>query len=129
MNLNIKALNKIHEKIKELNRQNNLLSAKYNNDPKYARIHKRLIERGDISKRESQIYEALVGVKIDADEKVLNMTDMLNNESYFERMMISNVITRFKNEQKIDLNTETTKYINKLVIKEYMTEFNGINHG
>ena len=129
MNLNIKALNKIHEKIKELNRQNNLLSAKYNNDPKYARIHKRLIERGDISKRESQIYEALVGVKIDADEKVLNMTDMLNNESYFERMMISNVITRFKNEQKIDLNTETTKYINKLVIKEYITEFNGLNNG
>ena len=129
MNLNIKALNKIHEKIKELNRQNNLLSAKYNNDPKYARIHKRLLERGDISKRESQIYEALVGVKIDADEKVLNMTDMLNNESYFERMMISNVITRFKNEQKIDLNTETTKYINKLVIKEYITEFNGLNHG
>ena len=83
----------------------------------------------EISKRESQIYEALVGVKIDADERVLNMTDMLNNESYFERMMISNVITRFKNEQKIDLNTETTKYINKLVIKEYITEFNGINHG
>ena len=50
MNANIGALNKIHEKIKELNRQNNLLSNKYNNDPKYARIHKRLLERGNISK-------------------------------------------------------------------------------
>ena len=30
MNANIGALNKIHEKIKELNRQNNLLSNKYN---------------------------------------------------------------------------------------------------
>jgi type I restriction enzyme, R subunit len=127
MNANIGALNKIHEKIKELNRQNNLLSSKYNNDPKYARIHKRLVERGDISKRESQIFEALAGVKIDADEKVLSNTDMLNNESYFERMMISNVITRFKNEQKIELNTDATKYINKLVVNEYINEFNGVN--
>ena len=129
MNANIGALNKIHEKIKELNRQNNLLSSKYNNDPKYARIHKRLVERGDISKRESQIFEALAGVKIDADEKVLSNTDMLNNESYFERMMISNVIARFKNEQKIELNADATKYINKLVVNEYINEFNGVNFG
>jgi type I restriction enzyme R subunit len=129
MNANIGALNKIHEKIKELNRQNNLLSSKYNNDPKYARIHKRLVERGDISKRESQIFEALAGVKIDADEKVLSNTDMLNNESYFERMMISNVIARFKTEQKIELNTYVTKYINKLVVNEYINEFNGVNFG
>ena len=60
-----------------------------------------MLERGNISKRESQIFEALEGVKIDADEKVLSNTDMLNNESYFERMMITNVIKRFKDEQKI----------------------------
>ncbi len=126
MNANIGALKKIHEKIKELNRQNNLLSSKYSNDPKYARIHKRVLERGDVSKRESQIFEALAGVKIDADEKVLQNTDMLNNESYFERMMITNVINRFKNEQKIDINSDTTRYINKLIVNEYLNEFNGV---
>ena len=107
-------------KIKELNRQNNLLSNKYNNDPKYARIHKRLLERGNISKRESKIFEALEGVKIDADKKVLSNTDMLNNESYFERMMIFNVIKRFKDEQKIELNADATKYINKLLYYSYI---------
>jgi len=126
MSANIDSLRKIHEKIKELNRQNEQLKAKYNNDPKYARIHKRILERGDVSKRESQIYEALQGVKIDADAKVLSNTDMLNNESYFERMMITNVIARFKNEQKIIINTDTTKYINKLVVNEYINEFNGV---
>jgi type I restriction enzyme, R subunit len=85
-----------------------------------------LLERGDISKRESQIFEALEGVKIDADEKVLSNTDMLNNESYFERMMITNVIKRFKDEQKIELNADATKYINKLVVNEYINEFNGV---
>jgi type I restriction enzyme R subunit len=126
MNANIDALKKIHEKIKELNRQNEQLKAKYSHDQKYTRIHKRLLERGDISKRESQIFEALSKVKTDADAKVLSNTDMLNNESYFGKEMIKYVVNRFKNEQKLDINAEATKYINNLVAKEYIDEFNGV---
>ena len=44
MNQNIVALNKIHDKVKELNRENNLLRQKYKGDRKYTRIHKRLNE-------------------------------------------------------------------------------------
>jgi type I restriction enzyme R subunit len=40
MTQNIGSLKKIHEKIKELNRQNDLLKDKYKNDMKYARVHK-----------------------------------------------------------------------------------------
>ncbi|MCV4627085.1 hypothetical protein OFC18_33955, partial [Escherichia coli] len=36
---NIGTLNKIHGRIKELNRQNNLLRQKYRGDVKYARTH------------------------------------------------------------------------------------------
>ena len=126
MNANIDSLNKIYEKIKELNRQNEQLKAKYQHDPKYARIHKRLLERGDVSKREIQIYEALQGVKVDADEKVLSNTNMLDNESYFERMMITNVINRFQKEQKMKLTPDATRYINGLVVNEYIDEFNGV---
>jgi type I restriction enzyme, R subunit len=122
---NINSLNKIHEKIKELNRQNEQLKTKYNNDPKYARIHKRLIERGDVSKREIQIYEALQGVKVDADEKVLSNTDMLKNESYFLKNMGGFIVTRFNKEQKLGLNYETATAINNLVATEYINEFNG----
>jgi type I restriction enzyme R subunit len=52
--------------VKELNRQNNLLKDKYDSDPKYARIHKRLVEKGTLSQKESQIFEALKSVKQDA---------------------------------------------------------------
>ena len=38
MQNNINALNKIYEKAKELDRKNQLLKAKYNNDEKYARL-------------------------------------------------------------------------------------------
>ena len=60
MKKNIGALTKIYEKVKELNRQRNLLKDKYKSDPKYARIDKRLVEKGDLNQKESQIFEALI---------------------------------------------------------------------
>ena len=123
---NIGTLNKIYEKIKELNRENELLKTKYNNDPKYARVHKRLMEKEEFNKNERKIFQALSGVKIDADDKVLSNTEMLNNDSYFERENGKFVINRFKNEQKFDLNFDSTKFINSLIVKEYINEFNGV---
>ncbi|MCA1898659.1 type I restriction endonuclease subunit R [Shewanella putrefaciens] len=124
---NIDALNKIYDRVKELNRQNNQLRQKYLGDAKYARIHKRLQERqskqGDISESERKIFAALAGVKIDADEQVLNNSQILDNEGYFERQMMPLVITRFMKEQQIKLNADASRYINHLVVAEYLKEF------
>ena len=125
MKQNIGALTKIYEKIKELNRQNNLLKDKYNSDPKYARIHKRIVENGTLSQKESVIFEALKSVKQDADLQVLQNTRLLENESYFTTQMMRLVIDQFKNKNNIHLNAETAKYINNLVVNEYMNEFYG----
>ena len=125
---NIDALNKIHDRVKELNRENNLLRQKYLGDAKYTRIHKRLQERqqsqSDISESERKIFEALAGVKQDADEQVLNNSQVLDNESYFERQMMPLVIGRFMKEQQIKLNADASRYINHLVVAEYLKEFN-----
>ena len=123
MDQNIDSLNKIHERIKELNRQNGMLKAKYGNDPKYTRIHKRLIEKGDISDQERRIFEALNNVKIETDEQVLQNTQILNNESYFSTEIGRKVIKQFKNQQ-IKLDSNSSKYINELVTREYINEFN-----
>ncbi|MCF4008622.1 type I restriction endonuclease subunit R [Rheinheimera sp. UJ63] len=120
---NIDALTKIHDRVKELNRQNNQLRQKYLGDAKYTRIHKRLQERSDISESERKIFEALTGVKQDADEQVLNNNQILDNEGYFERQMMPLVIRRFKDEQKIQLNANASKFINHLVVAEYLKEF------
>ncbi len=125
---NIDALNKIHDRVKELNRQNNQLRQKYLGDAKYTRIHKRLKERqqsqSDISESERKIFAALAGVKQDADEQVLNNSQVLDNESYFERQMMPLVIGRFMKEQQIKLNADASRYINRLVVTEYLKEFN-----
>lgn len=123
MTANIGALNVIHEKVKELNRQNNLLRTKYNGDAKYTRIHKRLLEGGTITETERRTFEALFGVKQQADEQVLQNTQLLSNESYFERMMMPLVIGEFQTRQKIKLDPDTSRTINRLVVTEYMNEF------
>ena len=125
MKKNIGALLKIYKKIKELNRLNNLLKDKYNSDSKYARIHKRIVENCNISKIESQILEALQRVKKNADLQVLQNTKLLNNESYFNKQMMKLVINQFHNQCKIKLNADSSKYINNLVVKEYLNEFYG----
>lgn len=125
---NIGALEKIHVRIKELNRQNNQLRQKYLGDAKYTRIHKRLQERqnsnNDINESERKIFAALIGVKQDADEQALNNHQILLNENYFERQMMPRVIVRFLDEQRIQLNPDTSDYINHLVVTEYLNEYN-----
>jgi type I restriction enzyme R subunit len=125
MNANIGSLNKIYDKIKELNRQNNLLRDKYDNDVKYVRVHKRIVEGKKLSLNERKICEALLGIKVSADGFVLQNTKILNNEVYFSKEMVRLLIGQFT-EQKIELNAETSNYINNLVVKEYMNEFNGL---
>ena len=123
MTANIGALNAIHDKVKELNRQNNQLRAKYQGDVKYTRIHKRLWERGTLTQTERSLFDALIGVKQQADEQVLQNTQLLANESYFERMMMPLVIDEFQTRQKIKLNPDASRTINQLVVAEYMNEF------
>jgi type I restriction enzyme, R subunit len=124
MRNNIGALQQIYDKVTELNRKNNLLKAKYENDAKYARMHKRILEKGNISKRESEINETLMEIKKLVDEKVLINTQMLNNESYFDKLLIQLVIGSF-GQHKIELDPESAKYINTCLVKEYINEYQG----
>lgn len=126
MNKNIKALTKIHKKITELNRENDLLKEKYKSDKKYARIHKRLNEKGNISKKQTQIFSALESVKLRLDEKVLNNSAILKNESFFTVETQPIVAEEFEDNNKIKLNEDAFKYINNLVVNEYLNEYNGV---
>lgn len=125
MESNIKALNDIYNRAKELERKNQLLKAKYQNDEKYARLHKRLMEKNPLTDSESKLFEALNGLKSDVDQHIEQNANMLENESYVEKMVLRLVIKRFKNEHKIPLDSATTKRINHLVVKEYMNEYRG----
>jgi len=125
MKQNIAALEKIYGKIKELNRLNNNLKAKYRQDAKYARTHKRIMERGNISKRESEVHETLSDIKTQVDEKVLINIKSLDNEAYFYGVVINEVIQSFS-KTGVRLEPESAKFINNILVREYVNEYQGI---
>ena len=125
MQNNIESLDKIYNKAQELERRNQLIKAKYDNDAKYARIHKRLLEDGKPSDEDSIIFDVLSGLKQQADDNILQNDKMLKNESYIKKMLGRLVIEEFKNKQHLKLDAQTAKAINNLIVKEYMNEYNG----
>ncbi len=125
MEANIDALKGIFAKAKEDDRKNRLLRAKYANDAKYARIHKRLLEKGEPTKIEALLFEALNDLKQAADAQILQNARMLSNEGFVERMLMKAVIEQFENKHHINLSADETRYINKLVVREYLNEYNG----
>ena len=125
MEANIKALNDIYSRAKELERRNQLLRAKYDNDEKYARLHKRLMEKNPLTDNESKLFEALSGLKFEVDRQIEQNAKMLENEKFVEKMVLRLVIDQFKNKQHIHIDTSTTKRINRLVVREYMNEYYG----
>ena len=125
MKRNIVALQQIYDKVTELNRRNNLLKAKYAHDAKYARMHKRVLEKGTISRRESAIYETLMNVKGEVDDKVLMNSKLLDNEGYFDSLMMQLVLGNFRLSE-VRLTPDSAKYLNGLLVNEYVNEYKGI---
>ena len=125
MKENIDALDTIYDKAKELERKNQLLRAKYDNDEKYTRLHKRLMEKDPLTESESKLFEALQSLKHEIDAHVLQNSKMLDNESYVEKMMMKIVINELHKKHHLNLNPEKTRRINSLLVKEYLNEYNG----
>lgn len=125
MEHNIEKLEEIYSKAKELERKNQLLRAKYDNDEKYARLHKRLMEKDPLTESESKLFEALQGLKKEVDEHIMQNSKILENESFVEKMIVRYVINQFMNKQNIPMDAESSKRVNAMVVKEYMNEFYG----
>lgn len=124
MTANIASLQMIYDKVAELNRKNNLLKEKYRNDVKYVRVHKRLVERGSITKRESQIYDRLTGVKAVVDDRLVNQKQLLNNDGFFRAFVDGEVVIKFGDIDPT-LDVETSDYITTCLVDEYIEEFKG----
>ncbi len=122
---NIILLKAIYDKVKELNRKNDLLKAKYENDEKYVRIHKRLLGKESLSLREIQLYEALQSIKQQTDEQLIRNDRIMENESYFGDSVMQIVIGELIDKRRLSLNFDTTESINELIVTEYLNQYHG----
>ena len=125
MEANIRELETIYNASKELERTNHLLKAKYDNDAKYARLHKRLMEKDPLTDSESKLFEALQSLKKEVDAQIVQNSKMMENESYVERMMGKMVLEQLLKKHQLQINLDQTNMIQGLMVKEYMNEFYG----
>ena len=116
---NMQLLRQIYDQAKELNRKNALLRAKYDHDEKYARIHKRLTEKGSLSAKEMQLHRALMQVKLEVEEKLEGQEDILENQAWFDRYVVKLVAQQFVVKENMELDAATRQNISNLIGKEY----------
>ena len=125
MERNVKALDHIFQQARELERKNQYLKAKYENDEKYARLHKRLMEKDPLTDSEVKLFEALQSLKKEVDAQILKNYKMLDNEEYVQKMIARLVISELKNKHHIELDAQKTKRVYGMVVKEYLSEYRG----
>ncbi len=123
---NIKTLKDIQTRSRELERRNQLIRAKYANDEKYARLHKRLLEKGEPTANERKLFEALNALRIEADARISENAQILTNEAFAKAEMTRLIIEQLKNKHQLPLTAENAQFINALVMKEYLAEFHGL---
>lgn len=125
MEENIVALESIYAEAQKLERENQLIKAKYHNDEKYARMHKRLMEKDPLTDKESKLFAALMGLKEAMDEQIMSNSEIMENESYVEKMVQRLVIQQFRNEHDIPMDLERVNRLKTIMMKEYMNEYHG----
>ena len=125
MKNNIILLKAIYDKAKEINRKNDLLKAKYNHDEKYVRIHKRLVEKGSLTLKETQLYEALQSIKLHADEQLIRNSRIMDNESYFGEFLMQLLVMELKENRNMKMEFATAQSINSLIVNEYLNQYYG----
>ena len=119
------ALDDIHARSRELERKNQLQRAKYTNDEKYARLHKRLLEKGDPTPDERKLFEALSALKTEADNRISQNAQLLTNPAFAEKMMARLIIEQLMTIHHLPLTADGCQFISNLVLKEYLAESQG----
>ncbi len=125
MSANIEVLKDIHARARDLERKNQLLRAKYANDVKYARIHKRLREKGDLDTSERKLFDALSAFKAKADAKFLHNAQLLNNPAFAAKDLLKLAVEQFNQAHGFKLDAAGLRSLNDLILKEYLDEFHG----
>lgn len=121
MNEAIKNLKSIYNQANQLNNKDALLAAKYENDTKFARIHKRINENNmNVFHSEVALHDVLINIKHKTDSMVIDNHDILKNQDYFS-MQTNSTIMEILEEKGIK-NMEVIRFINNTLVNEYFYE-------
>jgi type I restriction enzyme R subunit len=114
----IKDLKKIYEQANTLNNKDAMLAAKYENDTKFARIHKRIKENNmNVLNSDLLLHETLLYIKHETDKTVVNNQAILNNQDYFAEATKRTILETLEDKGIRDLNV--VRFFNNTLVNEY----------
>lgn len=123
---NITELDRIRKAAEQRNLTDQMLMAKYENDPKFMRTHKRLTETPPPLASDTVLHKILLSLKHEIDKRVLANKRLLNNEPYFMQDMFP-LIKQELDESKVPYIAQQIKYVGSCISNEYFSERNWAN--
>ena len=128
-----KELEEVLKKLAELQKRNKALMRKYNDDAKFARVHKRVREENEqrkktgaapiVSEYDEDIMKVLSAIKADVDSKVYDRNDILKKDAYFERTIMQ-LITAGMNKLSLKSSREDRAFIQSRIARQYLDQYN-----
>ena len=127
-------MDSVMERIRAINRANNMLKRKYNDDESFARIHKRIREENEkrqqrspkekpiISENERELAEELSRMKAAIDAQIYANIHILGNEEHFSQDVLRDVSLTLV-AQGITTPVTDRKAIRKEIVNEYMARY------
>ena len=121
MKANIDELERIRKAAAQQNLRDQMLCAKYGNDAKYMRTHKRLKETPPPIGSDPVIFGILMGVKTEVDQKVLKNQRMMDNHAYFMQEIMPMIIQSCRTHG-VQPTLDQVRYIDACISDEYFAE-------
>lgn len=121
MKQNIQNLERIRKAAAQQNLRDQMLCAKYGNDAKYMRTHKRLKATPPPIGSDPIIFGILMGVKTAVDQKVLKNQRIMDNHAYFTREIMPTIIQSCRSNG-VQPTTNQVKFIETCISSEYFAE-------
>lgn len=117
----IAKLDLIRKAAKQKNHVDQMLTAKYENDIKFMRTHKRLKEAPRPLASDIVLHKVLLSLKHQIDERILANERLLTNEPYFLQDLFP-LIKRELFSNGVPLNASQIKYVGSCISNEYFNE-------
>lgn len=121
MEQNIQELERIHKAAAQQNLRDQMLCAKYKNDVKYMRTHKRIKATPPLIGSDPVIFNVLMGIKVAVDQKVLKNQHMMDNHAYFTREIMPEIIQSCRSSG-VQPAASQVKFIEICISGEYFAE-------
>ena len=121
MKQNIQELERIRKAAAQQNLRDQMLCAKYQNDVKYMRTHKRIKATPPPIGSDPVIFDVLMGIKVAVDQKVLKNQRMMDNHAYFTREIMPEIIQSCRN-RGVQPTASQVKFMEGCISSEYFAE-------